>query len=1153
MSLHRTVLGLVFLALFGLLVPDASAQRDAGSFVGSVRDSSGAVVPSATVTIRDVATHATFTTVTNSVGEYVSGPLKIGRYTLTVSSAGFQSAELGPFELAVQQRREVNVTLALGGVGEQVVVKAEAPILDTQSTELGQVVSRREIESLPLNGRNFAQLALLASGVGPSEPGARNELSYGFSSNGARSLQNNFLLDGVDNNSNLTDLLNGANYVIQPSIDALEEFKVQTNDYSAEFGRGNGAILNATIKSGTNDFRGNVFDFLRNEAFDSKNFFDETKSPYRQNQFGGTFGGPIVKDRTFFFVDYEGLRLNRGETLLAQVPTAAWRSGNFQDLIDYTTPILGGNGAPVLDCNGKPTYAGELFNSRLTRSSPQSPTGLCGVPFGYGPNGLPLNVIPAGLIDPLAARLLGLYPLPNSNTPGFNYLGEPLSNATRNGFDVRVDHKVSERNSAFVRFSYGQQHRLSPSPFEATGGDGGDFFSGIEDNVGESVAASDTHIFRPNLVNEFRFGYNHLHSSRYQFNYNVNLSAQYGFPGVPGGALNGGLPNLTFSDVTNLGSPQFLPSDEKQNTFSYMDNLTWIAGRHTLKFGTEIRDETFTIFQPATPKGTMDFGPQFTDNPAAPSTGGGGFASFLLGVPDGGSINNLENVQYKRQSYSAFVQDDFRPSERLTLNLGLRYEYYTPVTEQNNQQGNFDLNSLTLFVPQGVTAQLTPTIASLIKLSPTAPAGLIPSDALDFAPRLGVNFKASSHIDLSAGYGIFYGGAENGPYSNPSPAFNPPFLVTQVFATPCSASAANPGDTDCSIPGLSHLSQGFPSDSLIDPNTPFLDVIDPHLKTPLMQQWHLSSEFELPLSTSLEISYAGSRGSRLYTFYPSANQAAPTTDPTIALAPRRPQPALGDTSVTLLRTDGTSRYNALQVHIEHRSDDGFSYLLSYTWSHSLDTASNASLPSQNNGAFRWTAHPEWEYGNSDFDVRHRLVFSYVLPLPFGHGRHFGREAKGVLGALISDWTLSGITTISSGNWFTITDIQSQSNSDSASPRPDQVGNPNAAPCVAGTVFNTCAFAHSGPGSFGNTGRNTVLGPGLQTWDATLFRRIPISDRRRFELRIDAFNLLNRNNLLLAPSGAEVGINSTTLGEPQFGFPAASRPPRQVQVSLKFFF
>src|ERR1700730_12800758 len=369
----------------------AGAQKDAASIVGIVEDPSGAVVPGAQITITDVERGTSFVTSTDGVGNYVASPLRIGRYTVKVGKKDFRTVVIGPFELQLGQRREVTVKLQIGEARQDVQVNA-VPALETQTSDLGQVIDNRTINDLPLNGRNFSQLALLIAGIAPSEPGAANEDSFGFSSNGARSYQNNYLLDGIDNNSNITDLQTGASYAILPSVDAVEEFKVQTNGYSAEFGRGNGAVLNATIKTGTNEFHGAVFEFLRNDKLDARNFFEKKRGAYQRNQFGATLGGPVRipniyngRSHSFFFVDYEGLRLRQGRPLQAIVPTPAMRSGDFSTLIDYTAPT--GN-----DCNGAPTYVGELFNTRLSQTD--SSGNVCGVPFGYDSSGSPVNVIP---------------------------------------------------------------------------------------------------------------------------------------------------------------------------------------------------------------------------------------------------------------------------------------------------------------------------------------------------------------------------------------------------------------------------------------------------------------------------------------------------------------------------------------------------------------------------------------------------------------------------------------------------------------------------------------------------------------------------------------------------------------------------------------
>jgi hypothetical protein len=554
----------------------AWGQKDTGSIVGTVKDSTGASVVGAKVAVIDVDRGLTFSTETSEGGEYVAGPLRVGNYTVTVEQPGFKKAVSLPVSLDVQQRVAVNITMEVGQVTERIEVSGSAPLLETETSSLGQVIDNKRVVNLPLNGRNFAQLALLTAGVAPSEPGSRDEGGYGFSANGARSLQNNFLLDGLDNNSNLPDLLNETNYVIQPSVEALEEFKVQTNAYSAEFGRGNGAIINATIKSGTNAFHGSVYEFFRNEKLDAKNFFDPADkpiSPYKQNQFGATFGGPILKNRSFFFVDYEGLRIRQAQTLTSSVPTPATRSGDFSSLIDYTKPTGS-------DCLGHVTYAGEIFNTRAT-----GPGGLCGQAFQYDATGKPLNIIPANMLDPLALAITQLFPLPNANGLGFNFVSNPVRSENRNNFDVRVDQKFTERDYAFFRVSYEDQPSVLPGPFFTTNGDGGGFFSGVEDNAYRSVAISWTHMFRPNLTNEFRLGYNRVNSQRLQVNANKTsaqlLGNSTGFPGVPNVNQNGGLPQLTFSDISTIGSPTFLPSHEIQNSYSLLDNLTWIRGKHS--------------------------------------------------------------------------------------------------------------------------------------------------------------------------------------------------------------------------------------------------------------------------------------------------------------------------------------------------------------------------------------------------------------------------------------------------------------------------------------------------------------------------------------------------------------------------------------------
>ncbi len=1210
------------------------AQKDAGAIVGSVRDSSGAVVTGAKVTVTEVDRGIQLTFTTNDAGEYVASPLRIGRYTVTVEKQGFKKEVAGPVQVNIQDRVGVDLKLQAGAVTEVVTVTGERAQLETETSDLGQVVDSRRINALPLNGRNYAQLALLGTGVAPAEPGSRVETTFGFSAGGARSLQNNFLLDGVDNNANLGDVLNGSAYVIQPAVDAIAEFKVETNAYSAEFGRGNGAIMNAVIKSGTNQVHGDVWEFLRNEKVDAINPFDQFgQQPYKQNQFGFTLGGPLVKNKMFLFGDYEGLRVRQGLPQLSTVPLPAWIGGDFSSILDTTTPVkaIDANGNPTgqnaLDCNGNNTYVGEIFNSQQALNNyAGNPNGFCGypiggyVPGGVLPNQVPTNIFPAGTgcpgcIDPLGARLAALFPAPNAPQYGDQaFLSDPKRTETENKFDTRFDYTLSHKDNFFARFSYGNDSTFLPSPF-SNFLDGGGFQDGYSQNIAKGLAASEVHSFSNNLINEVRFGLNLLRSHRFNLNYNVDVSQQLGFPGVPyqAGEELGGLPSIGFSDGTaGIGASGYQPSKEQQHSYVFTDNLSWIHGRHAAKFGAELRFEQFTIYQPASPRGDMSFGSDFTDNPASPGSGGEAIATFLLGIPDGGDITSLHNVIYNRQIYAIYGLDDIKVTPRFTLNLGLRYELFTTIKEANAQAATFDFSSLSLIVPSGQNAQLTDTLGTLLTMQRNGSRGLIHPDLNNFAPRIGISYQLSDKLVLRSGYGIFYGGQENGPFSNPSPGFNPPFFSSESYSTPCSAASANStaGQLDCSISAtnngglaLNQLQQGFSNNTntglspLGDPNSPQLYSISPHLVTPYMQQWHLGLQYQLPADTVLEVSYAGSRGLKLFAFY-NGNQPTPTTNANDPTAPRRPAHGVTpgdttgsctldayynspltydcnpvfDTSIAAFRSNTQSNYNSLQVRLEKRYSHGLQYEAAYTFAHALDNASSASLGSVNNGDFRDQTNPNLEYGNADFDVRHRFVFSYTYDLPFGRGRMLAKNASGFVNQILGNWQMNGVFSAATGNYYTATDTSGVSNSECGGyvgyncSRPNLVGNPNARPCIPGTLFNTCAFEHNtAQGTFGNAGRNIIQGPGYKTWDTALVKQFPIREQMHLEFRAEIFNVLNHVNYLFGSFGAisveptpvELDPNNiNTLANPRassFGYPLASRSPRQIQFALKFYF
>ena len=1136
------------LALLSLFTPRfAHAQKDTASITGQVTDSSGAVVAGAKVDAVNVETNYTYHATSNQSGDWTISPVRIGTYRVTVIATGFKKSEIAPFTLDVQQRQRLDVALQPGAVTQTVEVTSAAPLLESETSERSQLVDSKTMVTLALNGRNPVQLAQLTAGVTVSEPGARDENGYGFSANGARSLQNNFLLDGIDNNSNLPDLLNEANYVVMPSVDALQEFRVETNSYAAEFGRATGAVVNATIKSGTNQFHGVVYEFVRNQMFDARNYFDATLPPYHQNQFGATLGGPVLRNKLFFFVDYEGLRVTQGQTYTSLVPTDAQRTGDLSSQLDLTSPT-GFN-----DCNGVPTYAGELFDTTKTQASSSSPTGYCGVPFAYS-NGSPSNAIPAARLDSLGVALAALFPEPNVNGAGYNYVSNPILIRDRNQGDARVDQVITPNDNAFYRFSMSRQPSTIPGPFGGLA-DGGGFFTGIEEDNGYSIAVSETHIFSPKKVNELRLGYNRLHTSRFQFNYNEDVSGQVGFPGVPyeAGTDNGGLPQLGFNDMSTVGSPTYLPSNEIQNTYSVADTFTLMLGNHNWKFGGEFKPEEFTIYQPAAPRGALNFGTQFTDNPAAQGTGGSGFAAMLAGQTDGGNINNLNNVDYFRKVFSIFAQDDWRITPKLSVNAGIRYEFFSPITERHNAQANFNPITGYLDIPHNSNVSLTPILSQILPVNHAASDKLINTDFNNFAPRLGLAYQITPRLVFRGAYGVFFNGDENGPYSNPSPGFNPPYFSSQNFTTPCAQSSYAGSALDCSIPGLEKLSNGFPATSLSDPNTPNLFSLQLNLRTPYAMQWHGTLQYQIGQDSLFEVAYVGSKGTKLYTFS-NINQAAPSADASAPYAPRRPFPYV-DAYIGYLNSEGYSFYDALQSRFQHRFRGGVTALVNYTYSHGLGDSSNANLGAQNNDGFRWSKHPEWEYGNLDFDVRHRFVASYMWDLPFGHGQRFAPNVNGVTNFFIGNWEMSGIVILSSGTWFTVTDANANFANSDGQQRPDAVPGQkaNGKSCATGTFFNTCAFTDPQQGSFGNVGLNTLRGPGTKNWDASLLKSFPITEQQRFEFRAEFYNLLNHANFLFAAPGPQNSNNATVLGTSTFGYVTAARAPRQIQLGLKFYY
>jgi len=1136
-------LSLLSMAIFIAASCPLLAQRDAASIEGRVTDASGAVVPGAAITAVNTASNFRLQGVSDTSGAWVISPVRIGTYRISIAAKGFKEALVGPITLDVQQRQRIDVSLELGNVSESVEVHGSSPLLETDSSETGQVIDSASMVNFPLNGRNPVQLAQLTVGVTTSEPGARDSGGYGFSASGARSLDNNFLLDGVDNNSNLPDLLNEANYVVMPPPDALQEFKIETGNYDAEFGRATGAIINATTKSGSNGFHGALYEFVRNQAFDALNYFDSAQQPYHQNQFGATAGGRIIRDKLLFFADYQGQRTSQAQTTTSVVPTAAEQSGDFSSQLDLTSPT------GVLDCNGVATYAGEIFDTTGTQPSG---SGFCGVPFGYA-NGAPSNVIPSTKMDALGKTLINLYPAVNANGVGYNYISDPVTKQTVNQGDARIDQVLTRSDNAFYRFSETNSPENIGSPFPGFA-DGGGFFDGIQQITAYSGAASEVHIFSPHKINEFRAGFNWIKTSRYQAFFDQNVSATIGFPGVPytPGTDNGGLPQLTFSDASNIGSPTFLPAIEKQKTYQISNTFTLISGNNTWKVGGELRPEHFSIYEPAFPRGTISFTHQNTDNAGATGTGGNSLASLLTGQPDGGGINNLNNIDYYRHTYALFLQDDWRALPNLTLNLGVRYEFFSPVYSAHDAQANFNPNTGDLDIPKDSNVSLTPTLATILTVNHNASSSLISSDYKDFSPRIGLSYSPTKRYVIHSAFGIFFNGDEAGPYSNPSPGFNPPYFISETFSAPCSLPSYNSAAENCSVPGIGTLANGFPANSLTDPNTPTLFSLDPNLRMPYVVQWHLANQYQITDKTMLEVAYIGSKSDRSY-IYLNLNQAQPTADPSAPTAPRRPFPFV-DAAIGYLKSAGSSNYNGLQTSLQQRLSRGLEFIVNYTYSKALGNASSANLGSQNNDGFRNSKFPNQEYGPLDFDVRNRFVASYTYDLPFGSGQRFATHV-GFIDALIGHWNWSGIVTLSNGTWFTVTDGNGNFANSDGQQRPDVVPGvkANSKPCVAGTFFNTCAFQNPALGSTGNVGINTLQGPSDKNVDFALLKTIPLGESRHIEFRAEAFNTFNHPNFQFAAPGPQNSINSTVMGTETFGYLTGALAPRQLQLALKLFY
>ncbi|MGB8481475.1 MAG: TonB-dependent receptor [Acidobacteriaceae bacterium] len=780
-------------SLFVILIcTPICAQTTAGSIVGSVVDPSGAPLASAPVTITNLGTGEVFKTRTESSGDYVVTPLAVGQYSVAVAAPGFKEAVRTNITLNVQDRLRLNFKLEVGSVSQSIVVSSTTPLLQTDTSALGQVVDSRTVDALPLNGRFVTQLAVLTAGVNPTTPAAPDSATGGFSANGVRPYENNYILDGVDDNNMQSGLTSGSTYVIMPPPDTIGEFKLQINSMSAEFGRSAGGVMNITTKSGTNKLRGSLFEFFRNSALDAKNYFDPATSPipaYKQNQFGGTIGGPVVipkvydgRNKTFFSFDYQGTRIRLGQTLFATVPPMAWRTGNFsgfQSIFDPATT--------------------SVVHGVATRQQ------------------FPGNQIPLSRFDPVAVKLFNMLPVPsmpgNVSPSGVanNLLTNPSQKNDSNGFDVRIDQQISSSNSIFFRFSFSDHTLVNPGALPQPLYDGS-YLTGTTVTQVRAGVLGFTHIFNPRTVNEVRSEYLYNNSALRPFNSSIDGAAELGIPGIPFTPGNGGYPAFGVAGINGFGGSTYSATVEVQNEFLLLDTLSLVRSVHTLKIGAEVRPRVdFSFLQPIAPRGNFSFSGNFTRDPNNLSGTGLGVADLALGIPTQSEITSSENDHFQEPAYAAFVQDDVKATDKLTLNLGLRYQFVSSATEKNNAQANFNLATRSLDIVRGNNTPLPSNFDFAdIPVNRNASRTLVPNNYLDFAPRVGFAYNVVPKTVLSGGYGMFFSSFEPGPLSDPNPGLNPPFHSQSTFTAP---SLVEPN------PSVPQLSGGFPSDALANPDT----------------------------------------------------------------------------------------------------------------------------------------------------------------------------------------------------------------------------------------------------------------------------------------------------------------------------------------------
>ena len=1087
------------------------AQVASAELSGTVLDGSGAVVPDAKVMVRNVDTNITRMTTTGKSGDYVITALSAGNYSVSVDATGFRTLMQSGIVLQVNQQAKLDLTLQVGQATETVEVTGTAPLLESESSSLGTVVNSKLVNQLPLNGRNFVQLATLTPGVnglgysasgtimGGSRPDDRRPGSNIFS-NGNREGSNNFLYDGVDDNERLT-----LSITLRPAVEAVQEFKIQTNLYSADVGRNSGAVVDVITKSGTNTLHGSLFEFIRNSAVDARSYFNKAGTAYpsfRLNQFGGSLGGPVAipklyngKNRTFFFMDYEGYRNSSQIFILGNVPTLKMRQGDFSETAAIYDPLT-------------------------TRPGPGG-VGLQRTQFLN-------NQIPSSRWDPVAYKMINAYPLPTSPGRFNNYSSNRIQTQSWNQGDIRIDEQLTQKDAIFGRYAIQNTQSVSPSTYPTTTisgisqpinlSDEGSF-AGTSSQPVQHFVASYTRTITPTILNDFRIGFNRYRLDYVPVDFKTNgaLGNQLGVPNSNVTPREQNLPIFSPSSYLGIGQTRSLPIYRRENTFQELDNLTITRGLHTFKMGIDFRRRQLTIYQTNLGNGRFNFSPALTDSRSPAGIGGDSMASFLLGYPTlAGHDYNFVFPGIRLNELGTYFADDWRLNRKLTINYGIRWDYFSPPSESQNRWSNFN----------ATTGKMDISGRNGIDIN----AG-VERHWPNFGPRLGFAFQAAPHTVLRGGFGIFYNaaGSEAGTMRL---ARNIPFGLTNQIT---------PGDIN---PGPI-VSAGFaplpPVDfTLADNPSGVVYQVDHRFRPSYAEQFNLVLEQEIaPLQMLIKVAGVGNLGRHLYNTY-NNNQPIPGA---AALNTRRPlysiNPNLSD--VNYFTSNGVSSYTALQVTADKRFSHGVSVLLGYAWSHALD-----NVPLEFGGGALGPSPQDprnlsAEYSNSAIDMRHRLTLSYLWALPFGQGKPFLNHG-GFVNQIVGGWQLNGILTTQSGLWFS--PVLQTSTTNGTSSRPNKIGSVSY-PKTLTRWFDPSAFGTPAPYTYGNAGRDSLLGPGRTNWDSSLFKEFPIREPMLFQFRFEAYNALNH---------PQFGYPNPNIGNAQAGqITSIVGNPRNLQASLRFQF